>query len=130
VNFNIDPTWDVLVMDDTDERLRWFKQQMPRCTTVKTADEAITALTTRRFRVLFLDHDLHWMHADNSIVKGTGKEVALHLKKVGFDGIVVIHSRHVEAAAVMAKILPAAKVAPYGEFEISLMLRAASSSSH
>ena len=113
-------------MDDTDDRLRWFKQRMPYATTVKTADEAIKALNTRRFRVLFLDHDLHWMHADNSIVKGTGKEVALYLKKAGFEGIVVIHSRHVEAAAVMAKILPTAKVAPYGDFEISSPLRAAS----
>jgi DNA-binding NtrC family response regulator len=120
MTFTIDPTWDVLVMDDTDERLRWFKQRMPHCTTVKTADEAIEALKTNQFRVVFLDHDLHWMHADNTIVKGTGKEVALHLKKIGFTGIVVIHSKHEEAAAVMAKILPKAKVSPYGGFEVQV----------
>jgi hypothetical protein len=58
------------------------------------------------------------MHADNSIFKGTGKEVARFLAEKGFRGIVVIHSRHEEGAAEMKKYLPQAKLAPFGEFEI------------
>jgi hypothetical protein len=120
MKFTIAPTWDVLVMDDTDERLRWFRQRIPHAKCVKTADAAIAELSKNQYRVVFLDHDLHWMHADNTIVKGTGKEVALHLKKSGFSGIVVIHSKHEEAAAVMSRILPTAKVSPYGDFEIQV----------
>ena len=59
------------------------------------------------------------MHADNSIFEGTGKEVARFLAKQDFQGIVIIHSRHVEGAAVMKKYLSNARLAPFGSFDIS-----------
>ena len=62
------------------------------------------------FKVIFLDHDLHWMHADNSIFKGAGKEVARFIAKNGFQGIVIIHSRHVEGASAMKKYLSNARL--------------------
>lgn len=58
------------------------------------------------------------MHADNSIFKGTGKEIARFLADMGFQGIVIIHSLHVEGAAVMKKYLPMARLAPFGSFDI------------
>jgi hypothetical protein len=85
---------------------------------VTTAEAAIEALKSQEFRAVFLDHDLHWMHADNTIVKGTGREVAPHLKETSFPGIIVIHSKHDEAADVMSRILPQAKRARFGEFDI------------
>ena len=69
--------------------------------------------------MVFLDHDLHWMHADNSIFKGTGKEVARSLAEKGFQGIVIIHSRHEEGAAAMKKYLSNARLAPFGSFDMS-----------
>jgi hypothetical protein len=96
-----------------------YQIQHPDAVYVATAHDAIQALTQQDFGVVFLDHDLHWMHAaDNAIVKGTGKEVATHLKKTGFQGIVVIHSKNQDGVGVMLKILPGAKVARFGEFEI------------
>jgi hypothetical protein len=107
------------VLEDAPERIVWFKERVPHAVYVMTAEDAIQALTQQDFRVIFLDHDLHWMHAaDNAIVKGTGKEVAMHLKRTGFRGIVVIHSKNEDGARVMLKILPRAKVARFGEFEI------------
>jgi hypothetical protein len=101
------------------ERIVWFKERVPQAVYVTTAEDAITALISQEFRVIFLDHDLHWMHAaDNAIVKGTGKEVAMHLKETNFQGIVVIHSKNEDGVGVMLKILPGAKVARFGEFEI------------
>jgi hypothetical protein len=44
------------------------------------------------------------MHADNSIFKGTGKEVARFLAKKDFQGIVIIHSKNVEGAAAMISL--------------------------
>jgi len=120
MTFTVQPDWKVLVLEDAPERIVWFKERVPDAVYVATAHDAIQALTQQDFRVVFLDHDLHWMHAaDHTIVKGTGKEVAMHLKKTGFKGIVVIHSKNEDGARVMLKILPGAKVARFGEFEIN-----------
>ena len=118
--YTVQPEWKVLVLEDAPERIAWFKDRVPQAVYVATAEDAIQALMSQDFRVVFLDHDLHWMHAaDNAIVKGTGKEVAMHLSKTGFKGIVVIHSKNEDGARVMLKILPGAKVARFGEFEIT-----------
>ena len=116
--FTVQSDWLVLVLEDTAERIAWFRERLPQAVYCTTADAAIEALTSQTFRVVFLDNDLHWMHADNTIVKGTGKEVARYLAKTNFPGIVVIHSRHDDAVEVMRRILPRARVARFGEFEI------------
>jgi hypothetical protein len=118
--FTVQSDWPVLVLEDTPERITWFKQRLPHAVYCATADAAIEALKTHEFRAVFLDHDLHWMHADNTIVKGTGKEVALFLKKIEFPGVIVIHSKHDDAADVMQKILSHAKRARFDEFEINV----------
>jgi hypothetical protein len=78
---------------------------MPKAVFAKTAEAARPALEQQDFKVIFLDHDLHWMHTDNSIFKGTGKEVARFIAKQDFQGIAIIHSKHVEGAAAMKKYL-------------------------
>ncbi len=92
---------------------------MPKAVFAKNAEAALRALERQNFKVIFLDHDLHWMHADNSIFKGTGKEVAKFLRDASFQGIVIIHSKHEEGAAAMHKYLPNARVQRYGTFEIT-----------
>jgi hypothetical protein len=91
---------------------------LPKAIFAESADAAFEALKVHEFKVIFFDHDLHWMHADNSIFKGTGKQVAQVLAKKEFQGIVVIHSRHEAGAAVMMKYLSNARLAPFGTFEI------------
>ena len=105
-------------MEDTEDRISWFRQRLPKAVFAKNAELAFQALNRQQFKVIFLDHDLHWMHADNSIFKGTGKEVARFVAKQEFQGIVIIHSRHVEGANAMKKYLPNARLAPFGSFEI------------
>ena len=92
---------------------------MPKAVFAKNAEAALRALRQQDFKVIFLDHDLHWMHADNSIFKGTGKEVARFLSENGFQGIVIIHSKHAEGAAAMKQYLSNARLAPFGTFEIA-----------
>lgn len=121
MTFTIHPDWRVLVLEDTPERIAWFKERLPNAVYVTTAENAIDRIRRHTFNVVFLDHDLHWMHADNTIVKGTGKEVALYLKKVNFPGIIVIHSKHDEAVDVMHKILPHAKRARFETFELEVL---------
>ena len=116
--FHIRADWPVLVVEDTEDRISWFRQRMPKAVFAKNAEAALRALSEQEFKVAFLDHDLHWMHADNSIFKGTGKEVARFMAQQGFKGIVIIHSKHVEGAAAMKKYLSDARLAPFGSFEI------------
>jgi DNA-binding NtrC family response regulator len=116
--FHIRPDWPVLVVEDTEDRISWFRQRLPEAVFAKNAESALSALSQQEFKVAFLDHDRHWMHADNSIFKGTGKEVAKYMAEHRFQGIVVMHSRHEEGAAVMKKFLPKAKLAPFGSFDI------------
>ena len=116
--FHVQPDWQVLVVEDTEDRISWFRQRLPKAVFAKNAETALQALSQQEFKVAFLDHDLHWMHADNTIFKGTGKEVARFIAEQGFQGIVVIHSRNEEGAAAMKKYLPKARLAPFGSFEI------------
>jgi CheY-like chemotaxis protein len=116
--FYIPTDWPVLVVEDTEDRISWFRQRLPKAIFTKNAEAALQALSQHEFKVAFLDHDLHWMHADNSIFKGTGKEVARFMSQRGFKGIVIIHSKHVEGAAIMKKFLPNAKLAPFETFDI------------
>jgi hypothetical protein len=108
--FHIPSDWPVLVVEDTEDRISWFKQRMPKAVFAKNAEAAFRALDQQEFKVIFLDHDLHWMHADNSIFKGTGKEVARFLAKKDFRGIVIIHSKHVEGAAINSKMVSGAGI--------------------
>lgn len=117
--FTVQSDWAVLVLEDMPERIVWFKERIPHAVYVATADEAMEALSSQEFRVIFLDHDLHWMHADNTIFKGTGKEVATHIARMKFEGIVVIHSKNEAGVKSMLAILPRARVARFGEFDIS-----------
>jgi CheY-like chemotaxis protein len=116
--FHMQADWRVLVVEDTEDRISWFRQRLPNALFAKDAETALQALSQHEFKVAFLDHDLHSMHADNTIFKGTGKEVARYMAERGFQGIVVIHSRHEEGAAAMKKYLPKARLAPFGTFEI------------
>jgi DNA-binding NtrC family response regulator len=56
----------VLVVEDTEDRISWFRQRMPKAVFAKNAETAFRALERQDFKVVLLDHDLHWMHADSS----------------------------------------------------------------
>jgi hypothetical protein len=117
--FHIRPDWPVLVVEDTEDRISWFRQRLPKAVFAKNAEAAFRALEQQEFKFAFLDHDLHWMHADNSIFKGTGKEIARFMANHEFQGIVIIHSRHEAGAAAMKKYLANARLAPFGSFELT-----------
>jgi hypothetical protein len=118
VNFTLPSQWRVFVLDDTEDRLSWFRQRVPNFRYAKTADKALEILSTEQFDCVFLDHDLSWMDAGfPDRQHGNGKEVARYLARTGFSGRVVIHSRS-EQAPVMAKILPEAIVVRFGDFDL------------
>ena len=116
----------VFVLDDSEDRIQSFRTWLPQMRSAKTAAEAMEILEEEPFDFVFLDHDLHWLDAaDLSRQHGNGKEVARYLRIRNFAGRVVIHSRNVEAAALMKKILPQATLAPFGDFSIVMSQGAA-----
>jgi hypothetical protein len=109
--FHIPDDWSVLIVKDDEDRILWFRTRVPKAVVANDVEAAIHALSKQEFKVTFLDHDLHWTHiADNTIFKGTGKEVAQFMAKQGVKGIVIIRSRHEEGAAMMKKFLPRLEV--------------------
>lgn len=121
MTFNIPRSWPVLVVDDSEDRISWFRQRLGNVKFAKTSARAIELLAENSFKVAFLDHDLHWMDAGFPHRQhGNGKEVARYLAAHQFAGITVIHSRS-DQAEVMAQILPHAKVCRFGEFDITAL---------
>lgn len=112
------------MLDDTQDRLFWFRSQLAgvaRYRDAKTAERAIEILAGEPFDLVFLDHDLSWIDAgDVNRQHGNGKEVARFLARTGFTGRVVIHSKNDEAVALMRKILPEASIARFDDFEIKV----------
>jgi len=111
--------WRVFVLDDTEDRLRWFRERVPQMREAKTAEAAVEILAAEEFDLVFLDHDLSWMDAGfPERQHGNGKEVARYLARTNFKGRIVIHSKNDIGVAAMKKLLPTASVARFDEFEI------------
>ena len=116
----------VFVLDDTEDRLTWFRSRMPNMRCAKTAEKAIEVLSSEQFDFVFLDHDLSFMDAGFPHRQfGNGKEVARFLAIKKFAGKVVIHSKNDVGVAAMSKVLPTAEIARYGDFDIVLTASAA-----
>jgi len=116
--FRIASDWPVLILEDTDERVRWFKERIPQAMVTKSTTQAIEWLEKRQFKAIFLDHDLGFLDADPTRQHRNGKEIARYLRIRNYPAMVVIHSHNPDGVAAMAALLPAAKVARYGTFEI------------
>jgi hypothetical protein len=120
MTFHVPSHWRVFVLDDTEDRISWFRSKLPSLRFAKTCDEGLEVLSSEKFELIFLDHDLSWMDAGfPNRLHGNGKEVARYLARSRFSGKIVIHSRSDQADA-MARILPQATIARFGEFDITL----------
>jgi CheY-like chemotaxis protein len=121
--FEVPQHWRVFVLDDTQDRLLWFRQQLRGVAVLreaKTAAHAIEILSTEQFDLVFLDHDLSFMDAGfPDRLHGNGKEIARYLARTNFAGRIVIHSKNEDGVKVMAKTLPQATIARFDSFEIS-----------
>ena len=117
--FHVPEHWRVFVLDDTEDRLSWFRQRLPKMRYAKTSEAALELLSAEHFDLVFLDHDLTWMDAGfPERQHGNGKEVARFLARTNFAGRIVIHSKNEDGVEAMAKLLPAAQIGRFGDFEI------------
>ena len=120
--FSIPTSWSVFVLEDTVDRIAWFRQQIPQAVFATSCSKALEILSTQDFKIVFLDHDLGFLDAAYpERLHGNGKEVARYLARTGFPGVVIIHSKHEAGASAMKVHLPQASLAPFGTFEIELI---------
>jgi hypothetical protein len=121
MRFKIPQSWPVFVLEDSADRITWFKQQIPRAEIAASCGEALRVLAAREFKMVFLDHDLGFLDAAYpDRLHGNGKEVARYLARTAFPGVVVIHSKHEAGANAMKVHLPQASLAPFGTFEVEM----------
>jgi len=119
--FKVPKSWPIFVLEDSADRIGWFRRQVPHAVIATSCDEALRILSTREFKIVFLDHDLGFLDAAYpDRLHGNGKEVARYLARTAFPGIVVIHSKHEAGANAMKIHLPQASLAPFGTFEIEI----------
>lgn len=122
----VPPDVPVLVLEDNDQRMKWFRRRVPWLTHATRPYEVQEALRRiDEFSVLFLDHDLGetvgWApNAPNGV---DAADIIFSLKRDTTQDI-IIHSINAGGAARMNKILPAARQIPFGAFEIQVMGRA------
>jgi len=102
----------VLFLDDSIDRVKKFKQLVINhsITHVVTAEEAIKSLDKEAFDVIMLDHDLAEEHYNNPNhnLKGTGKDVAIHLAKNAEkfeDALILVHSLNEPGSVRMIGIM-------------------------
>lgn len=121
-------TAKVFVLEDSPERIAWFRQRIPQAIVASNAEQALALLDEETFDVCFLDHDLNFSDVAFADARpGSGKRVAHYLAQQRFPGIVVIHSVNEAGARAMKNHLPQSRVMPFGTFELE---NAASSSPH
>lgn len=112
----------MFVLDDSDERILWFKRRIPEATFAKTSTEALKIMRNGQFKVVFLDHDLSFMDAGfPNRQHSNGKEVARFLLIWKFSGMVIIHSLNPDGARAMKAYLKDARLAPFGTFDIEVI---------
>jgi NAD+-processing family protein with receiver domain len=119
--FKIPQSWAVFVLEDSADRIAWFRRRIPYAAIATSCDKALRVLSECEFKIVFLDHDLGFLDAAYpDRLHGNGKEVARYLARTAFPGVVVIHSKHDAGANAMKVHLPKACLTPFGTFEIEM----------
>lgn len=111
------------LLEDSFERIDWFRSKLPFLDVEDNVDDAIEALSQKAYDFVFLDHDLGLLdYAGASGEVGNGRHVAHYLSGINFVGDnVVIHSWNSIGAAMMKDILKGASAIPFGQFDIDLV---------
>lgn len=100
----------ILILEDSDERIVWFRQRFPDAVITADADEAIRLLSTAPYDLVFLDHDLGGIHYERynfADDEGTGRKVTRWLATVEDQKSTrfIVHSLNAPGSAAMIETL-------------------------
>ncbi len=102
-------TGRVLVIEDAEARIVWFRERLPSATIVSTAVDAVRAAADGPWDVVFLDFDLG---------PGINSLGAATVLSDAPPRVCVIHSANETGAAEIAKLFPSAWILPFASFDI------------
>ena len=99
----------VLFLDDSEERIKTFKEYCPHAHIVTTAHECIRAIDSQHWDFVYLDHDLGGETYVDSGREDCGFEVVRHILKTKPSiKRIIVHSHNTPAAQRMADALTCA----------------------
>jgi hypothetical protein len=106
----------VLLLEDSEMRIEWFRKRIPNLTVVSSVEEFIAYFDKKpQCDFIFYDHDL----GDG---KGTGTEAAkwIHDHFGGGSKWAVIHSWNRAGAIRMREYMPNTPHIPFGDFDVEV----------
>jgi hypothetical protein len=114
--FHIEDTARVIVLEDNEERIAFFRETLPDSLIIRNPEAFFLALGIRNYFWCFLDHDVP---SENDL---NGAHVARVLAYMEFQGLVIVHSANMLGASRIEEILKRAgihtDVIEFGGFEI------------
>lgn len=118
----------VLVVEDNEERIAWFKKHLGKigvqATYAQTPAKAENVIGAHRFDIVFLDHDAVPMFIERSdprYFELSFYNVASMLERQKWDGTVIIHSHNHVGARRMGHALGRyahVEIIPFGQFQL------------
>lgn len=105
----------ILILDDNDERIVWFKQYFPDADIAKDATQGIRKVITNDYDLIFLDHDLWRTDELGKEDNNNGYEVAKALVRSSLNknADIIIHSMNFAGAQRIKGLLPQAQYIPF-----------------
>ncbi len=118
----------VYIVEDNEERIKWFLEKMPHEIVYHQADpdlavDHLRVMVPEMFDAIFLDFDLGPGNVKNSTINSIPVVDFLNgrLTTRRSQRVIVIHSCNEPGAFWMNTILPGATRLPFGEFDIQEM---------
>ena len=104
----------ILLVEDNENRIRWFQDKLPKFDLAKTAAEGIKMVQEKVYNQIFLDHDLGNRIFVDSSDENTGYQVALAIAETtNKNANITIHSMNPGGARMIKNILPNAVCIPF-----------------
>jgi hypothetical protein len=115
----------VYIIEDSDERLKWFAEKMPSASIMHQKDPGVAiyafhVLPPETFDAIFLDFDLGPGNVRNSTINSLPVAEYLRgkLTSKSAQHSIVIHSQNEPGSLILHTMLPGATRLPFGEFDI------------
>ena len=106
----------ILIVEDDKNRIKWFKDELIEFTLdiVETAKLGIALCGTRKYDIIFLDHDLGGEIYVPSENDNTGYQVAkVMVNSINFETPVVVHSHNPSGAKNICSVLQKSQAIPF-----------------
>jgi CheY-like chemotaxis protein len=113
-------TIKILIVEDDKQRIRWFKENLigNSLDIVETAASGIFLCETKKYDVIFLDHDLGGEIYVPSENENTGYQVSKAIaNSINSKTPIIVHSHNLSGAKNIHDILKHAELIPFSQLK-------------